>query len=325
MSRVMLTGTASNVGRALAVSLLDAGHEVFGIDRRGWVDPPEGVQFEKVDLRKRAAEDFVRRARPETIVHLATVTHLFEQSEERYRINLAGTRAVFDYASEQGVEHVVFVGRHTYYGAGSDAPFFHREDEPPAQVGHFPELADLVAADLYAATALWRLPQLAVSLLRVCYTLGPSGRGTLAAFLRARTSEKNRARPAAERGYWDDVVPLVMGYDPLFQFLHEADLVEALKCTVQARPRGVFNVAGPPPLPLSVIAREAGRRPMPIPEPLLRAMLGRFGLPRLSAGALEHIKYPITVDDAAFRKATGFTPGRSAAETLAEFRATFPV
>lgn len=324
MTRVMLTGTASNVGRSLAVELLAAGHEVFGIDRRGWDDAPEGLQFEKVDLRKRAAEDFVRRARPQTIVHLATVTHLFEQSEERYRINLAGTRSVFDYASEQGVEHVVFVGRHTYYGAGADAPFFHKEDEPPAQVGHFPELADLVAADLYASTALWRLPKLAVSLVRVCYTLGPSGRGTLAAFLRARTSEKNRSTPEQEHGYWDDVVPLVMGYDPLFQFVHESDLVQALLRCIETRPRGVFNLAGPPPLPLSVIAREAGRRPLPIPEPLLRAMLGRFGLPRLSAGALEHIKYPITIDDSAFRAATGYAPAWGAAETLAEFRATFP-
>jgi len=323
MSRVMLTGTASNVGRALAVELLAAGHEVYGMDKRGWDDPPEGLHFAKVDLRKRAAEDFVRRARPEAIVHLATVTHLFEQNDERYRINLAGTRAVFDYASEQGVEHVVFVGRHTYYGAGADESFFHREEEPPGQVGNFPELADLVAADLYASTALWRLPKVAVTLLRVTYTLGPSGRGTLAAFLRARTSERNRE--GREKGYWDDVVPLVMGYDPMFQFLHEKDLVAALALCVEKRPRGVFNVGGPAPLPLSVIAREAGRRPLPIPEPLLRAMLGKFGLPKLSAGALEHIKYPITVDDSAFRTATGYAPAFGAQETLDEFRMRFPI
>lgn len=320
--RIMLTGTASSVGRALAAQLLAGGHAVFGIDRRAWDDPPAGLQFAKVDLRKRAAEDFVRRARPNAIVHLATVTHLFEQSEERYRINLAGTRAVFDYASAQGVEHVVFVGRHTYYGAGADENFYHQEDEAPGQVGNFPELADLVAADLYAATALWRLPQLCVSLLRVCYTLGPSGRGTLAAFLRARTSEQNQR--GREHRRLDDVVPLVLGYDPLFQFVHEADLVRALALTLEKRPRGVFNVAGPPPLPLSVIAREVGRRPLPLPEPLLRALLGRLGLPRLSAGALEHIKYPITVDDAAFRAATGYAPEHGAPETLREFRARFP-
>lgn len=322
MSRVMLTGTASNVGRALAVQLLAAGHEVFGIDRRAWDDAPEGLKFAKLDLRKRAAEDFVRRARPDTIVHLATVTHLFEQSEERYRINLAGTRAVFDYASAQGVEHVVFVGRHTYYGAGADSNFFHTEDEPPGQVGNFPELADLVAADLYASTALWRLPKVAVTLLRVCYTLGPSGRGTLAAFLRARTSERNRE--GHKPGRFDHVVPLVLGYDPLFQFVHENDLVHALALCMETKPRGVFNVAGPPPLPLSVIAREVGRMPLPLPEPVLRAMLGRFGLPRLSVGALEHIKYPITIDDSAFRAATGFSPAMGAPETLREFRSRFP-
>ena len=318
MSRVLITGISGGVGRTLASSLRAQGHEVFGMDRRAW-QPMDGVLFERVDVRKRAAEDMVRRVRPEAIVHLATVTHLFEQSEERYRINLAGTRAVFDYANQYDVGHVVFVGRHTYYGAGADSPFFHREDEPPAQVGHFPELADLVAADLYAATALWRLPKVAVSLLRVCYTLGPSGRGTLAAFLRARA-----ASIVARRGRFDHVVPMVLGYDPLFQFVHEADLVDALVASVEKRPRGVFNVAGPAPLPLSTIVRETGRTPLPLPEPLLRGLLGRFGMPKLSAGALEHIKYPITIDDSAFRQATGFSPRHGHAETFREFAALFP-
>ena len=87
---------------------------------------------------------------------MATVTSLVVPGEERYQINLGGTRAVFDYARAYGVEHCVFVGRHTFYGAGPDSPLFHTEDEPPMELNRFPELADLVASDLYAATALWR-------------------------------------------------------------------------------------------------------------------------------------------------------------------------
>ena len=47
-------------------------------------------------------------------------------------------------------------GKGRYYGAAPDAPLYHGEDEPPMALAVFPELADLVAADLYAATALWR-------------------------------------------------------------------------------------------------------------------------------------------------------------------------
>src|SRR5256712_13890479 len=64
---------------------------------------------------------------------------------------------------------------HTYYGAGPDAPLYHTEAEAPQELGAYPELADLVAADLYAANALWRLPDLQTAVLRICYTLGPAG------------------------------------------------------------------------------------------------------------------------------------------------------
>ena len=83
-----------------------------------------------------------------------------------------------------GVEHVVFVGRHTYYGAAADSPLFHVEDEPPMGLASFPQLADLVAADLYAGSALWRYSSFVTTVLRMVYTLGSTGHGTLATFLR---------------------------------------------------------------------------------------------------------------------------------------------
>ena len=302
--RVLIPGAAGAIARKLAVRLAADGHEVVGIDRRPWRDPP--IEFHEVDVRKRAAEDVFRKARPEAVVHMATVTSLVVPGEERYQINLGGTRAVFDHCRAYGVAHCIFVGRHTFYGAGPDSPLFHIEDEPPQALNRFPELADLVAADLYAATALWRFPELATSVLRVCYTLGPTGQGTLAGFLRGKR------------------VPMVLGFDPLFQFLHEDDVVEALVLTLGKRPRGVFNVAGPQPLPLSRVAIAAGRTPVPVPEILLESLIGRFGFPRLPKGALTHIKYPVVVDAKAFRETTGFVHEYDEMDAIRSFREAFP-
>jgi UDP-glucose 4-epimerase len=239
---------------------------------------------------------------PEAVIHMATVTHLREKSEDRYRINLGGTRAVFDYANAHGAKVVVFVGRHTFYGASADAPLYHTEDEPPMAANTFPELADLVAADLYACTALWRLPHIKTSVLRVCYTLGPSRHGTLAAFLRFRR------------------VPTVLGFDPLFQFMLDEDVARAIVTGLEAKLHGVYNVAGPPPLPLSTIIRGIGHQPVPIPEPLLRFAFGRFGLPQLTSGAIAHLKYPVVVDASSFRAATGFRHRFDERETIESFR-----
>jgi len=42
-------------------------------------------------------------------------------------------------------------------------------------------------------------------------------------------------------------------------------------------------------VPLSVVVRETGRRRVALPESIYGALLGRFGLPRLPPGALEHL------------------------------------
>jgi UDP-glucose 4-epimerase len=305
--KILIPGVAGLVGRVVAERLLSEGHDVVGIDRRGWQDKPEAVELHAVDIRKRAAEDVFRRVRPDVVIHMATVTHLVQRSEDRYRINLGGTRAVFEHSRAYGVKHTVFVGRHTYYGAGPDAPMYHSEDEPPMQINSFPELSDLVAADLYAGSALWRMPELTTTVLRFCYTLGPTGHGTLASFLRG------------------PIVPTILGFDPLFQFLHEQDVAKAISCTIRERVRGVFNVAGPQPVPLSTLVRATGRKRVAIPEFVFLAALGRFGLPRLPRGALSHIKYPVVIDDAAFRKATGYEHDVDEVLAMREYKDAFPI
>jgi UDP-glucose 4-epimerase len=299
--KVIVPGISGLLARIVAKKLLARGHQVVGIDARPWPEAPDGIVVHTTDIRKRGAEDVFRTLRPDAVIHMATVTHLRQKSEDRYRINLGGTRAVWDHCHAYGVPHAIFVGRHTYYGAAPDSPLYHTEEEPPGGATSFPELADLVAADLYAGSALWRYPEITTTVLRVCYTLGPSHHGTLASFLNA------------------PLVPMVLGFDPLFHFIHEDDAAEAIVVALEKKARGVFNVSGPPPLPLSVIAHAAGKRTLPVPESLFRLVLGRFGLPGLPAGAVSHIKYPIVIDSMRFKKTIGFRYEYDAEATIDAF------
>jgi UDP-glucose 4-epimerase len=218
------------------------------------------------------------------------------------RVNLYGTRAFIHHCHQYGVKQAVFAGRHTFYGAAADSPLYHTEDEPPISAHTFPELADLVAADLYAASALWRYPEIATAVLRIVYTLGPSKHGTLASYLRGPN------------------VPLVMGFDPLFHFIHEDDAATAIVSALAHKLHGIYNVSGPTPVPLSTIVRAAGRRAIPVPETIFKLGVGRLGLPHLPAGAIDHLKYPIVVDSEAFRRATRYTYAFDERETINSFR-----
>ncbi|XXF76700.1 SDR family oxidoreductase [Myxococcaceae bacterium GXIMD 01537] len=304
--KVLILGISGGIARKLALKLLAEGHQVVGMDVRPWWDAPEGLEVHRTDVRKRAGEEVFRRFRPDAVVHMATMTALTVQGGERERMNLDGTRAVFEHCATYGVRQVLFVGRHTFYGAAPDSPLYHNEDETPRSLGKLPELADLVAADLYAATALWRQPEMTTAVLRVCYTLGAPGTGTLASFLRGQR------------------VPMVLGYDPLFQVIQEDDLVQALSLALERRIRGIFNVAGPPPMPFSVIIRETGRSPVPLPGPVIKRLLGRAGFPRLSVGALDHLRYPIVVDTVRFKEATGFKYEFDEGRILRTFREASP-
>ena len=124
--KVLVPGASGLLAREVIRDFVAGGHEVVGIDSRPWPDAPREVKIHVLDVRKRAAEEVFRRWRPDAVVHMATVTHLREKTEERYRINFGGTRAVFEHASAHGVRLVVFVGRHTFYGAAPDCPFITR-------------------------------------------------------------------------------------------------------------------------------------------------------------------------------------------------------
>jgi UDP-glucose 4-epimerase len=106
--------------------------------------------------------------------------------------------------------------------------------------------------------------------------------------------------------------------------MHEHDAVRAIILALERQLRGVYNVAGPQALPLSELIRVTGRAPIRIARVLHPLLLGRLGLPRLSTGAVAHIKYPIVISDESFRRATGFRPEHGEYETLAAFRAASP-
>ena len=115
-------------------------------------------------------------------------------------------------------------------------------------------------------------------------------------------------------------MPTVLGFDPLFHFMHESDCAGAILAAVESDLSGVYNVAGPQPVPLSLLCQVTGRRAVPIPEALFGHMLGRFGFPKLPRDAAAHIKFPIVVDATSFAQATGFEAEFDEVRTMESFR-----
>ncbi|MFT4571171.1 MAG: UDP-glucose 4-epimerase [Hyphomicrobiaceae bacterium] len=304
VAKILITGIAGGIGRLVA-ERLHGEHEVIGIDRSPWRDAPPSIRVHRLDLRKRQFEDIVRTEQPDTIIHMAFVRHFRGDPAVRHEVNVQGTRRLLEHAAAYDVGKVVVVSSAYVYGALADNPRYVAEDHPLNVSRNFPELRDLAEVEGVVGAFLWRYPDIATSILRPVNTLG-------------------RDTNSAVGRYLDlDIVPTVMGFNPMMQFIHEQDLADAVCLAVEKGLRGIFNVAGPSAVPLHTAIAEIGRRHLPLLDPVAHAIIAglfRLNIYGFPAGALDFIKYSCTVCDDPFREATGFVPRKMLAEIFASIR-----
>jgi UDP-glucose 4-epimerase len=62
-----------------------------------------------------------------------------------------------------------------------------------------------------------------------------------------------------------------------------------------------------------------------VPDGILKMVMGRFGLPKLPRAAINHIKFPVVIDDRSFREATKYRHQVSEVQCMHDYRAAFPV
>ena len=151
----------------------------------------------------------------------------------------------------------------------------------------------MVEVDTLATGFLWKAPQVRTTVLRPVHALGGTVRSMMAEYLRLERQ------------------PTLMGFDPVMQFIHEEDLVEAIALSLELGLSGVYNVSGPGEVPLHTAIEQTGGQAVPVPEPLLRPTMRRlFGWKMVPwpEGALDFLKYPVTLSGRRFREATGFEP-----------------
>ncbi len=309
--KILVTAVTSHLGRIVRRHLMSRGHEVLG-----WAmtEPSEPLVSEGSSRRcvfgepwRPQVREFVSDQRPNAIVQISRAEFSGFGASQRRHGSLRITRAILDWAEQLPVEVFVYVGSHTVYGAAADLPLYRREEEPLHAVETFPEQALAVVTELMVTSLLWSMPRSQIVVLRPCFTLGASARGLLARLL-------EHAR-----------VPVLLGFDPLVQVLHEDELGRAVVECLERPRRGLLNLAGGPPLPLSEVVERAGRVSVPLPEAMYRLSLRTLGVPELKEGVLGWLKYPILVDDARFQALRSEPLRLGTDRAIQEFRAERPV
>jgi UDP-glucose 4-epimerase len=292
MKKLLITGIAGGQGRLLAKRL--AGRwDITGVDRLAWEGGPRDVTVHTLDLRKKRFDNVFRVERPDAVVHLAFVRHFRSGPEVRHEVNVEGTRRLLENCAEHNVRQIVVLSSSYVYGAMPDNPRYMREDHPLNVSRTFPEMRDLAEVEGLVQTFLWRYPEIATVVMRPVNTLGYYVHSAIGTYFKL------------------DLVPTVVGFDPMMQFIHEEDVTEAIVLALERGLRGIYNVVGPGAVPLKTAIEAIGCRSVSLPGPLVHSIISqlfRFGLYYFPPAALDFIKYPCTVDGTRFNEATGFKP-----------------
>lgn len=296
---VLVTGICGRLGKRVA-RRLHREVRVIGIDRRPFPDRPRDVEHLQFDLRRKKTRDIFRAEQIQAVVHLGIMHDPRVSAEMHHDWNVVGFQKILEYAAAYRVPKVVVLSSANAYGPRPDNAQFLPEDSPLLGGASFSDIRDLIEVDMLTQSFFWKHPETETVILRPVHILG-SVRNAASNYLRLQTP------------------PTVLGFDPMIQVIHEDDVVRAIELALRPGVRGIFNIAGPPPLPLSRVLGMLERQRLPVPYSLLRPVIDRMfrmHLTSFPAPELDHIRYVCMVDDSRARQVLGFSPARGIEETV---------
>ncbi len=302
MSRILITGAAGMIGRALLPHL--EGHEIIATDLVAPPELPEGARFEPMDVTCLDPAQVIGRVRPEVIVHLASIVTPPRRmrSQSAYAVDVTGTEQVLRAAIAHGVRRLVVTSSGAAYGYHADNPVPLTETDPLRGNAAFAYAHHKRLVEEMLAQARRETPQLEQVVLRVGTVLGPGTENQITALFRRR-------RLLAIRGSESPIV-----------FIWTGDLARILKRAATEGSAGIFNVAGDGALGVSDLARALNKPVLRLPAGLLRLVLALARPLRLSRYGPEQVRflqYRPVLDNQALKTRFGYVPEKSSAEAFA--------
>ena len=296
---VLVTGICGRLGKQLARAL-HRERPVVGVDRRPFHDIPKDITHAQVDIRRKKLKDVFRPGDISAVVHLGVMHDPRASAAEHHSWNVAGFTKLLEYVSQFRVPKLVVLSSANVYGPQPSNPQFLTEEAPLLGGQNFSDIRDLIEVDMLAQSFFWKLPETETVILRPVHILG-SVHNAPSNFLRLNP------------------IVTVMGFDPMIQVVHQSEVVRAIELALMPGIRGIYNLAGPDPVPLSRYIKILGRQRIGVPYSLARIVMGRMWSLRLTtfpAPELDHIRYICMVDDRRARQVLGFTPRMSVEETV---------
>ena len=286
-------------------------HKILAIDIRKPTIPSQKTKFFKVDLTLPNADGelahIFTKEKVDTLVHLAFLSKPSHNRAWAHELEAIGTMHLLNACAASKVHKVVLWSLTALYGAAQINPNFIKEEGKLRGVPGSRFFADKIEAERLARRHRNENRASVVTVLRTASILG------------------RRVNNYVSRLFTLPAVPVMMGYDPLVQLLHEDDAIDVFKLAIDLDFNGEYNVASEGVLPLSTVLAMAGRLGIPLPHslayPLSKVlwMTQVFNAPPMY---FDFMRYLCVSDTSKVENEMGFTPAYSIRQVVREFAGT---
>lgn len=320
---VAVTGPTGAIGKALmrALDSDDAIARVVGMARSPFEPASEGwtkVEYRQGDiLDPQAVRSLVAGA--DVVVHLAFL--IFGSQNETARVNLEGSRNVFQAALDEGVERFIYTSSVAAYGFHEDNPELLHEDVPPrgSEEHYYSAQKAVLEQELREMAAGAKTD---VFVFRPCIVAGPTATELVENIPYVQLGEKVPDPVRKLVGTIPLLRPVIPDPGLPFQLVHEDDVATALAAAIRGgRVPGTYNLAADGEITLSDLAHALGWYAIPIPElaiDMTARIVSRIPLMPTRASWISALNVPVLMDTSKAKMNLSWEPEHDAFDTLAQ-------
>jgi UDP-glucose 4-epimerase len=304
-----ITGGSGYIGGRLTELLTarDETERVVNLDVRAPAVPWPKTEFVQADVRDLAG---IRRVldseQPDAVIHLAFLLNPIRDEGRMYDIDVNGTHAVLQAASEAGTEQVLVTSSAVAYGAWPDNPVPIAEDQPVRGQPDFSYARDKADAD--RVCQLWAAdhPDRVMTIVRPTIVFGPN-------------VDNYISRGWAKTAF----MPVMDGREAEFQLVHEDDVVSAIAGLLDSKAGGAFNVAADGTMTWRESAELVGLRVREMSFKTVYRLYGwswKLHVPNVEApaGNLHFLHESWVVSNEKLKSTIGWEPTRTTREVFEE-------
>jgi nucleoside-diphosphate-sugar epimerase len=276
------------------------------------------TEYRRADVMDRqAVDDFVAGA--DVVVHLAFL--IVGGLSDTERVNLEGSRNVFEASVAAGAKRLVYASSVAAYGFHGENPPLLSEDVPPRGTERHYYSAQKAALE-GALTGIVEGANTDTYVFRPCIVAGGDALALLENIPYVKLSERMPGPLLRTLELMPALKPVIPDPGIPFQLVHHDDVATAMRAAVLGRGEpGVYNLAGPGQLTMSNLADALGWYSIPIPELAVDAtaeILARLPFIPAEAQWIESIRTPVLMDTAKARRELRWRPQHDALQTLQE-------